>query len=278
MDHPDGLRADRGLAARAGLLLNRIAVNLVPGTGAQPVGSLRTSEDGRCGEVRIAAGCAELRITEKRSPSITSGLLTLRCEKVQAFGVQLAFDDFGTGYASLNCLTRFPVWRIKIDRSFVSRLTNSSEDGAIVRSLIAMAHNLGLRVIAEGVETVAQAEFLLAEKYGEEAQGHFFTTKALRRPRSLERSNSQGAPPRNGGRRSDREGPRRWRRRPPTRVFDQAQIAPHLTTIKAIIPMAVIADRWGSSRRDRVRRAPALPGKPEWRILTAEADRPRSGQ
>jgi EAL domain-containing protein (putative c-di-GMP-specific phosphodiesterase class I) len=87
--------------------------------------------------------------------------------------VRLAFDDFGTGYASLNHLTQFPIWRIKIDRSFVNRITNSVEDAAIVRSLIAMAHNLGLRVIAEGVETEAQAAFLLKEQC-EEAQGYLF--------------------------------------------------------------------------------------------------------
>jgi EAL domain-containing protein (putative c-di-GMP-specific phosphodiesterase class I) len=87
--------------------------------------------------------------------------------------VRLAFDDFGTGYASLNHLTRFPIWRIKIDRSFVNRITNSVEDAAIVRLLIAMAHNLGLRVVAEGVETEAQAAFLLKEQC-EEAQGYLY--------------------------------------------------------------------------------------------------------
>ena len=97
--------------------------------------------------------------------------MTLR--KVQALGVRLAFDDFGTGYASLNHLTRFPIWRIKIDRTFVNRITNSIEDAAIVRSLIAMAHNLGLRVVAEGVETEAQAAFLLKESC-EEAQGYLY--------------------------------------------------------------------------------------------------------
>ena len=75
---------------------------------------------------------------------------TLR--KVQAMeGAARLHDDFGTGYkASLNHLTRFPIWRIKIDRSFVNRITNSVEDAAIVRSLIAMAHNLGLRVCRRG--------------------------------------------------------------------------------------------------------------------------------
>ena len=73
----------------------------------------------------------------------------------------------------MNHLTRFPIWRIKIDRSFVNRITNSVEDAAIVRSLIAMAHNLGLRVVAEGVETEAQAAFLHKESC-EEAQGYLY--------------------------------------------------------------------------------------------------------
>jgi EAL domain-containing protein (putative c-di-GMP-specific phosphodiesterase class I) len=87
--------------------------------------------------------------------------------------VKLAFDDFGTGYASLSYLTRLPLARIKIDRSFVMKVTEDAENSAIVRSLIVMAHNLGLEVIAEGVETEAQASFLRNERC-EEAQGYLY--------------------------------------------------------------------------------------------------------
>jgi EAL domain-containing protein (putative c-di-GMP-specific phosphodiesterase class I) len=87
--------------------------------------------------------------------------------------VNIAFDDFGTGYASLSYLTRFPLSRIKIDRSFVRKVTDGAEDAAIVRSLIAIAHNLGLKVTAEGVETQAQAAFLLREQC-DEAQGFLY--------------------------------------------------------------------------------------------------------
>jgi hypothetical protein len=98
----------------------------------------------------LAADSLELEITENVALNFEDSNTTLR--KVQASGVRLAFDDFGTGYASLNHLTRFPIWRIKIDPSLVDRVSNSLGDAAIVRSLITMAHNLGLRVIAEGAE------------------------------------------------------------------------------------------------------------------------------
>jgi diguanylate cyclase (GGDEF)-like protein/PAS domain S-box-containing protein len=153
----------------AGLMLNRIGVNLFP-TQAHAQELLRDVEDA-LDATGLSAESLELEITENVALNFEDSNATLR--KVQELGVRLAFDDFGTGYASLNHLTRFPIWRIKIDRSFVNRITNSIEDAAIVRSLIAMAHNLGLRVVAEGVETEAQAAFLLKESC-EEAQGYLY--------------------------------------------------------------------------------------------------------
>ena len=94
-------------------------------------------------------------------------------QKLHEKRVSIAFDDFGTGYASLSYLTRFPLSRIKIDRSFVRKIIDDTDAAAIVRSLIVMAHNLGLKVIAEGVETQAQAEFLLGEGC-EEAQSFLY--------------------------------------------------------------------------------------------------------
>ena len=75
-------------------------------------------------------------------------------------GVRVALDDFGTGYSSLNHLRSFPGASIKIDRSFVRNVCSERHDAAIVRSLIVMAHNLNLKVIAEGVETAEQLAFL----------------------------------------------------------------------------------------------------------------------
>jgi len=153
----------------AGLRLDRIGVNLFP-TQAHSQDLLEDVEDA-LRATGLPAATLELEITENVALNFEDSSATLR--KVQALGVRLAFDDFGTGYASLNHLTRFPIWRIKIDRSFVNRITNSIDDAAIVRSLIAMAHNLGLRVVAEGVETDAQAAFLLKESC-EEAQGYLY--------------------------------------------------------------------------------------------------------
>src|SRR5205807_862571 len=153
----------------AGLMLSRIGVNLFP-VQAHSQELLKDVQDALHAS-GLGPDMLELEITENVALNFEDSNTTLR--KVQATGVRLAFDDFGTGYASLNHLTRFPIWRIKIDRSFVNRVTNSVEDAAIVRSLIAMAHNLGLRVVAEGVETEAQAAFLLKESC-EEAQGYLY--------------------------------------------------------------------------------------------------------
>ncbi|HEY6258935.1 MAG TPA: EAL domain-containing protein [Xanthobacteraceae bacterium] len=152
-----------------GLMLGRIGVNLFPAQAHSP--ELLQDVQDALGATGLPTDLLELEITENAALNVEDSNTTLR--KVQALGVRLAFDDFGTGYASLNHLTQFPIWRIKIDRSFVARITNSEEDAAIVRSLIAMAHNLDLRVVAEGVETQEQAAFLLQEQC-EEAQGYLY--------------------------------------------------------------------------------------------------------
>jgi EAL domain-containing protein (putative c-di-GMP-specific phosphodiesterase class I) len=152
----------------AGLELGRIAINLFPSQLADD--TLLADIDQALSDTGLPANVLELEITENVALNFEGAAVL---QKLHEKGVMLAFDDFGTGYASLSYLTRFPLARIKIDRSFVAKITDDASDAAIVRSLIAMAENLGLQVIAEGVETRAQAEFLLHE-HCPEAQGYLF--------------------------------------------------------------------------------------------------------
>jgi diguanylate cyclase (GGDEF)-like protein len=101
---------------------------------------------------RLPAQALRLEITEHVLMA-DSGGMTATLEALGRMGVDLSLDDFGTGYSSLVHLKRLPVSEIKVDRSFVQRMTSDAEDAAIVRSIVDLGHSLGLRVVAEGVET-----------------------------------------------------------------------------------------------------------------------------
>ena len=152
-----------------GLALSRISVNLFP-CQLRDEALLNDIEEA-LRDAGLQPEALEIEITENIALNYDEASVVL--QKLREKGVKLAFDDFGTGYASLSYLTKFPLSRIKIDRSFVGKITDDAEDAAIVRSLISMAHNLGLDVIAEGVETPGQAAFLVNERC-EEAQGYLY--------------------------------------------------------------------------------------------------------
>jgi diguanylate cyclase (GGDEF)-like protein len=151
----------------------RMGVNLFPAQFRN--GSLLLDVEHALSESGLPADALELEITENIALGREEGTLS-PLQALRAKGIGIAFDDFGTGYASLSYLTRYPLTRIKIDRSFIQKIGKQSagEDTAIVRSVIVMGRNLGLEVIAEGVETTAQAEFLRAEGC-HELQGFLFS-------------------------------------------------------------------------------------------------------
>ena len=117
--------------------------------------------------------CLGIEITESTvMGDPDKAVAALSCLK--DIGVSISLDDFGTGYSSLGYLKRFPIDVLKIDKSFVDDVTTSSSDAAIALSVISLAHNLHMRVIAEGVETREQVDFLT--RHGcDEMQGYYFS-------------------------------------------------------------------------------------------------------
>ena len=151
----------------------RMGVNLFPAQFRN--GSLLQDVEHALSESGLPPEALELEITENIALGREDGTLS-PLKELRARGVGIAFDDFGTGYASLSYLTRYPLTRIKIDRSFIQKIgaQSAAEDTAIVRSIIVMGRNLGLEVIAEGVETTAQADCLKTEGCPE-MQGFLFS-------------------------------------------------------------------------------------------------------
>jgi EAL domain-containing protein (putative c-di-GMP-specific phosphodiesterase class I) len=121
----------------------------------------------------IEAKHLELELTESALMKKSDKIVGALCE-LHRMGVRLSLDDFGTGYSSLSYLRRFPIDSIKIDRSFIDEVMTSPDDAAISKAIIAMAHSLGIKTIAEGVENERQVEFLKAQRC-HAAQGYFYS-------------------------------------------------------------------------------------------------------
>jgi diguanylate cyclase (GGDEF)-like protein/PAS domain S-box-containing protein len=119
----------------------------------------------------LPAACLELEVTESmvmNNPEDAKDIL----ERLKEMGIRLAIDDFGTGYSSFSYLKRFPMDQLKIDQSFIKDIGTSADDAAIVQAIIALGHNLGLRVIAEGVCDERQMHFLRSHGC-DEVQGYY---------------------------------------------------------------------------------------------------------
>jgi EAL domain-containing protein (putative c-di-GMP-specific phosphodiesterase class I) len=148
----------------------RVAINLSPSQVQS--GDLADSVAQALQTTGLTPSLLELEVTEDILLQDEDEVLeTFR--KIQTLGVRILFDDFGTGYASLSYLKKFPLDGLKIDRSFVRDLLVDSDDAAIVGSTIGLSRQLGLSVVAEGIENRATADFLLSMGC-EEGQGYFF--------------------------------------------------------------------------------------------------------
>ena len=149
----------------------RMAVNISVGHVRQ--GTLVSLVQKVLATTGLPAYLLELELTESQMLDNTEDTIAT-FKQLRDLGVNLAIDDFGTGYSSLGYLKRFPANSLKIDQSFIRDLLNNDEDAAITRAIIAMAHSLNLLVVAEGVETQAQMEFLRAHDC-DEIQGYLIS-------------------------------------------------------------------------------------------------------
>jgi EAL domain-containing protein (putative c-di-GMP-specific phosphodiesterase class I) len=121
----------------------------------------------------IPAHLLTVEITESMMLADSREVLS-KLQQIKSLGVTLSVDDFGTGYASLSYLKSFPVDMLKIDRSFISGIDNNPDDATLAEAIISMGHSLGQTIVAEGVETEAQMEFLISHGC-DFAQGFLFS-------------------------------------------------------------------------------------------------------
>lgn len=154
-----------------GLPLMNIAVNLSAVQFRYP--HLPDLIEGILEEEELNPECLELELTESVSMDDPVAVIAMM-DRLNKLGVKVSIDDFGTGYSSLSYLKRFKVSKLKIDQSFVRDIMSDSDDRAIVKTIVALSRSLGIKTIAEGVETAEQMAFLKKSKC-DEIQGYFFS-------------------------------------------------------------------------------------------------------
>jgi diguanylate cyclase (GGDEF)-like protein len=156
---------------RQGVRRFPVAVNLSPRQFAEE--SLLDDIKSALAESGLTASDLELEITESMVMNDPEQAVSI-LRRLKELGIRVAIDDFGTGYSSLAYLKRFPIDSVKVDRSFVEDIPEDVNSMAIAQAVIAMAHSLRLKVVAEGVESEAQLSFLRGEGC-DEIQGHYFS-------------------------------------------------------------------------------------------------------
>ncbi|WP_294735543.1 GGDEF and EAL domain-containing protein [uncultured Pseudomonas sp.] len=154
----------------AGMGNLQVAINLSPKQFSDP--DLVASIAAILKEEQLPANLLELELTEGLLLEATEDT-RLQLDQLKSFGLTLAMDDFGTGYSSLSYLKKFPIDIIKIDRSFIHEIPDNQDDMEITSAVIAMAHNLKLKVVAEGIETAEQLAFLRRHRC-DVGQGYLF--------------------------------------------------------------------------------------------------------
>jgi diguanylate cyclase (GGDEF)-like protein len=156
---------------RAGLPAISVSVNLSP-IQFRHTGLVSSVADALT-QAELDPACLELELTESFVMH-DAERINVAMQSLKKLGIAIAVDDFGTGYSSLSYLKRFPVDRLKIDKSFVRDIDSDPDDAAIARAIITLGHTLGLKVVAEGVETPAHLAFL--KEHGcDELQGYYFS-------------------------------------------------------------------------------------------------------
>ncbi len=180
---------DTGLIVRTGVWIIDAACRQIAAWARSPVGPVRVAVNVSSRQFvegdlereiaralahhRVPPELLELELTETALMSNAERTIEV-LTRLQAQGIKVAIDDFGTGYSSLAYLQRFPIDKLKIDIAFVRDITTNPNDAAIALAIISMAHSLKLRVIAEGVETRAQLEYLRRNRC-DEIQGYYFS-------------------------------------------------------------------------------------------------------